>query len=83
MAFPTTPVNGQQVVINNITYQWSSSYNAWVRLVTTANIITANSVTVISNVTAGSFLYTNGVSVTSNIQSTVNNLIHPFLLAGM
>lgn len=66
MAFPTTPVNGQQVVINNITYQWSSSYNAWVRLVTTANIITANSVTVTGNVSANGYYFANGTPFSSS-----------------
>jgi len=82
MAFPTSPVNGQQVVVNNITYQWSSGYNAWVRLITTANVVTANSVNVVSNVSASGYYFSNGVSITSNVQATVNNLIHPFLLMG-
>lgn len=32
MAFPTSPVNGQTAVINNINYAFSSANNAWKRL---------------------------------------------------
>jgi hypothetical protein len=34
LSFPTSPTNGQTVVLNNITYSYSSSINAWVRVAT-------------------------------------------------
>ena len=44
MAFPTSPTNGQQVTINNLTYQYSSVTNSWGRVVaTTYNKSTTNS----------------------------------------
>ncbi len=87
MSFPASPTNGQQTAIGGVLYEYNSGINVWKRIPVVyslnSNTSTFSNIIVTSNVTAGSFLYTNGVSVTSNIQSTVNNLIHPFLLAGM
>ena len=47
MAFPVSPTNGQTAVVNNITYQFSNVGNTWTRVLSTANIITAN--TLVSN----------------------------------
>jgi hypothetical protein len=47
MAFPVAPTNGQTAVVNNITYQFSNVGNTWTRILSTANIITAN--TLVSN----------------------------------
>jgi hypothetical protein len=33
MAFPTTPINGQQYTVNNLTYQYSALTNSWGRVV--------------------------------------------------
>ena len=63
MAFPTSPTNGQTVVVNNITYQYSSATNSWARLVSTANTISANTVT------ASNLNVTNLISVTGNIST--------------
>lgn len=35
MAFPISPVNGQQYTQNNLTYQYSTSTNSWGRVVAT------------------------------------------------
>jgi hypothetical protein len=87
MSFPASPTNGQQTAIGGVLYEYNSSTNVWKRIPVVyslnSNTTTFSNITVTSNVTAGSFLYTNGVSVTSNVQATVNNMIHPFLLAGM
>ena len=32
MAFPTSPINGQQSVINGITYQYATTTNSWTRV---------------------------------------------------
>ena len=34
MSFPSSPANGQQATINGIVYSYSTSTNAWVRVVT-------------------------------------------------
>ena len=47
MAFPVAPTNGQTAVVNNITYQFSNVGNTWTRILSTANVITAN--TLVSN----------------------------------
>lgn len=50
MAFPTSPTNGQTANVNGITYTYSSTDNAWTRVVgvlaniTAANIMTVNGV---------------------------------------
>lgn len=87
MSFPASPTNGQQTAIGGVLYEYNSSTNVWKRIPVVyslnANNTTFSNVTISSNVTASNFLYSNGVSVTSTIQTTVNNLVHPFLLAGM
>ena len=32
MSFPSTPTNGQQAVVNDITYVYASATNTWTRL---------------------------------------------------
>ena len=32
MAFPTSPINGQQAVVNGITYQYTTTTNSWTRI---------------------------------------------------
>lgn len=87
MSFPASPTNGQQTAIGGVLYEYNSSTNVWKRIPVVyslnTNTTTFSNITVTSNVTAGSFLYANGVSVTSNVQTAINNIIHPFLLAGM
>ena len=57
MSFPSTPVNGQNAVINGITYVYSSSENAWTRLTAPlANIV------VTGNTTTNSLLVTNSAN---------------------
>jgi hypothetical protein len=53
MAFPVSPVNGQTTVVNQITYQYSSATNSWTRLVSTANVISANTIAVNGALTVG------------------------------
>ena len=90
MAFPTSPTNGQTVVVNNITYQYANTTNSWTRLVSTANVISANTVTantlnistlisVTGNIT-GNYILGNGSLLTgistnpSNITSGTSNV---------
>ena len=53
MAFPTTPTNGQVTVVNQVSYQYSSATNSWTRILSTANVITANTIAVNGNLTVG------------------------------
>ena len=46
MSFPVSPTNGQVTVVNQISYQYSSATNSWTRILSTANVITANTVAV-------------------------------------
>lgn len=80
MAFPVAPANGQTAVVNNITYQFSNVGNTWTRLVSTANVITAN--TIVSNGlisatgnVSGNYILGNGALLTgvSTTSSNINN----------
>ena len=62
MSFPTTPTNGQQSVVNGITYQYASATNSWTRVPGIAGNISAS-----GNVTAANFLTVGTVSATGNI----------------
>ena len=60
MAFPSTPVNGQLAVINNITYVYNSSINSWRKTASAlSNVAITNTLTVGGN-----------LAVTSNTTST-------------
>ena len=76
MAFPTTPTNGQVTVVNQVSYQYSTATNSWTRILSTANIITANTIAVngaitvgttisaVGNITSGQFFIGNGSQLT-------------------
>ena len=53
MSFPTSPTNGQVTVVNQVSYQYSSATNSWTRILSTANIITANTIAVNGALTVG------------------------------
>jgi hypothetical protein len=70
MAFPTSPTNGQIVVVNNISYQYSNVSNSWTRILSTANIITANTlvsngyISAAGNISTGNYFIGNGSLLT-------------------
>ena len=69
MAFPTSPTNGQTAIVNSVTYQYANSTNAWTRILSTANIITANTIAVNGNISAagnvtGNYIFGNGSQLT-------------------
>lgn len=71
MAFPTSPVNGQQANVNGITYTYSSARSAWTVTSSfldtfTGNALIANSATISNELSAGSI-------VTGNILPAANN----------
>ena len=65
MAFPTSPINGQQATINGITYTYSTSLTAWTVSTSLGNSFVSISVT--GNVNSGNLLATGLASVTGNI----------------
>lgn len=71
MAFPVTPSNGQKVTVNNVTYQYDPTKNAWFRIVTTGNTVTLGNLVVTSNITsnvisAQGYYWANGTPFTSS-----------------
>jgi hypothetical protein len=76
MAFPTSPTDGQTAIVNSVTYQYANSTNAWTRILSTANIITANTIAVNGNISAAgnvSGTYIAGTLTTAN-QPNITNL---------
>ena len=65
MAFPTSPVNGQQANINGITYTYSNTLTAWTVSTSVSNSFVSISVT--GNVTSGNILNSGLISSTGNI----------------
>lgn len=74
--FPTSPTNGQQTTINNITYTYDSAQTAWVRSSVTGNVI-ANNGGFSGNITATNITLTknmifgvaNGITATGTVQA--------------
>jgi len=61
MSFPSSPVNGQQVTVNDILYTYNSTKTAWIRTTAvsetlSANNFIANTATIAGNVVAGHML---------------------------
>ena len=76
MAFPTSPTDGQTAIVNSVTYQYANSTNAWTRILSTANIITANTIAVNGNISAAgnvSGTYVAGTLTTAD-QPNITNL---------
>ena len=66
MSFPTSPTNGQTAVINNITYQYSTSSNAWTRLagqVTSTNTLQVYGTNATTSTTTGALQVVGGVGI--------------------
>ena len=68
MAFPVSPINGQVTVVNQVSYQYSSATNSWTRILSTANIITANTIAVNGALTVGTT-----ISAVGNITAGTGN----------
>ena len=67
MTFPVSPVDGQQSIIANILYQYSSAINSWTVVPGYANVISA-----VGNITGGNLLTGGLVSATGNVTSAGN-----------
>jgi hypothetical protein len=64
MAFPTSPVNGQQATVNNIVYTYSSASNSWTRTPEGfVNIAAGGYISAIGNV-YGNYIIGNGSQLT-------------------
>ena len=82
MAFPTSPTNGQITVVNNISYQYSNVSNSWSRILSTANIITANTlvssgyISAAGNISTGNYFIGNGsllTGIASGSSTSISN----------
>jgi hypothetical protein len=72
MSFPTSPINGQQAVLNGITYTYSSANTSWTRLVQgiTATVsLSLSSTTQSTSTTTGALVVAGGIGVGGNIYS--------------
>lgn len=73
MAFPGSPIQGEIVVVNGISYQYYSSLNAWLRYgSTSANTITVDYVNVSSNLAStntvsGAIKVAGGIGAVGNV----------------
>ena len=65
MSFPVSPTNGQVAVVNQVSYQYSSATNSWTRILSTANVITANTIAVNGALTVGTTINAVG-NITGN-----------------
>lgn len=81
MAFPTSPTNGQITVVNNVSYQYSNVSNSWTRILSTANIITANTIvsngyiSAAGNILTGNYFIGNGSLLTGIATGTPTQIV--------
>jgi len=61
MAFPTTPTNGQITTVNQVLYQYDSTYKSWTRIVAGIGNLT------VSNISASGYYFANGAPFTSGL----------------
>ena len=72
MAFPSSPSNGQQALVNGITYVYNSTKTAWLRASTIGANLTASSLTITANTnsvssTSGAMIVGGGMGVGGNL----------------
>jgi hypothetical protein len=83
MSFPTSPINGQTAVVNNITYQYTATNNSWKRIPTAAvytSLSAAGNVTVGDSVIAGNVYtdnlkFANGAAFVSTTIGNTNEIV--------
>ena len=66
MSFPSTPTNGQQAVVNGITYYYASATNLWTRVATTITataFLTVSGLTPSTSTTTGALTVAGGVGI--------------------
>lgn len=73
MAFPSSPVDGQQAVVNNIVYNYNSTKGAWIRLYNQTTTLTADKI-ILTNINNDSITLSGGLTAAGNIIVTGNIL---------
>ena len=66
MAFPSSPVNGQQATVNNILYTYNSTYGTWTRQATQISNVTIAGASSLSP-TTGALVVTGGAGVVGRL----------------
>jgi hypothetical protein len=77
MAFPSSPINNQVAIVNNISYTYSAVKTAWVRTPpsnTVINILNANVINSLLNITANNFSANGNVTIGQAANFTFNTL---------
>lgn len=84
--FPTSPTNGQQANVGNITYQYTSTANAWNRVGTTVTqLIDGITVNITGNINAtgtGQQTFAGRISTGGNVAATGNILGASMIASG-
>jgi len=75
MSFPSSPINGQQAIVNNITYSYSTATFAWTRVVTQGVSIQGTSSTFVITNTATSTSSNSGALQVAGGVGIVKDLI--------
>ena len=79
MSLPVSPTNGQTVTLNNITYVYSTSTNAWTRSTATTNVtsMALSSPAPSTSTSTGALIVVGGLGVGGSVfASTVNGVFH-------
>lgn len=69
MSFPSSPVNGQQATINGVTYQYDTANNAWTRIISTINFVSATftGTNTSTNTQTGTIIVAGGAGIAGNV----------------
>jgi hypothetical protein len=79
MSLPLNPINGQTTTLNNITYVYSTSTNAWTRSTATTNVtsMSLSSPAPSTSTSTGALTVVGGVGVGGSVfANTVNGVFH-------
>jgi len=79
MSLPLNPTNGQTTTLNNITYVYSTSTNAWTRSTATTNVtsMSLSSPAPSTSTSTGALTVVGGVGVGGSVfANTVNGVFH-------
>jgi len=77
MAFPSSPINNQVAIVNNISYTYNAVKTAWVRTPpsnTVINILNANVINSLLNITANNIIANGNVTIGQAANFTFNTL---------
>lgn len=72
MAFPSSPVNGQQATVNNTIYQYSTAKSAWVRVNPSISSLVVTGNANVGNIISSGFFWSNGNPFTSSNYGDTN-----------